>query len=443
MTHIKLHPGQSAVYEDLFIEKTCRFSTAVCSRGWGKSFFAGVAATTACFELMELPDEVPNKNVYIIAPTYDQVTDIYYPLLYYELGLEDYVIKASKDTGRFEFPGNVNLRLISFEAIERMRGKGAYFVVNDEVSSWTKGLGFKAAWQGIIQPCIVTRWSPKNAKRFGAKSPGRALTISTPKGYNFLYDMFNMPEIDPLWKSYHFDYRSSPYLDPAEIERIRHSIDPLEFAAEYLADFKESGNNVFYCFERKIHVRKDVPEFVDGEAIHIGIDFNVGLQCSSVFALRGSQIHFLDEFKGHPDTEQLAIAIKGRYPGRKIYVYPDPTGNARKTSAPVGRTDFSILQGAGFEIRARSKSPGIVDSVNAVNKHLQTAAGDVNMFVHPRCTGIITSLERTKWVDKNPDTATIDKSEGVEHFSDSVRYATEYLFPVQSGTKRVHRGFKF
>jgi hypothetical protein len=74
---------------------------------------------------------------------------------------------------------------------------------------------------------------------------------------------------------------------------------------------------------------------------------------------------------------------------------------------------------------------------------LNTAAGDVNMFVHPRCRGVIESLERTKWVDGKPETATIDKSENIEHFSDGIRYGTEYLFPVQTGTKRVARGFGF
>ena len=442
MTDIFLHEGQAEIYRDLFLERRCRMATAACARGWGKSYFAAVAALTAVHELMELPSNVPNKNVYIIAPTYDQVVEIYYPLLQYELGLEEQGIKP-QDSGKFYFPNNVQLRLLSFEAIARMRGKGAYFVVNDEVSSWTKTPGFKAAWEGIIQPCIVTRWSPKNAARFGAKSPGRALTISTTKGYNFLHTMFNMPEKDPAWRSYHYDYKSSPYLDQDEIERIKSTIDPIEFASEYLAQFKDSGNNVFYCFDRKIHVRSDIPEFLPGEDVHIGIDFNVGLQCSSAFGLRGKQIHYLDEFKGHPDTEQLAIAIKGRYPNNKIIVYPDPTGNARKTSSPVGRTDFTILRGFGFEIRARSRSPGVIDSVNCVNRQLMTANGKVNMFFHPRVVGTITSMERTKWVDRNPDTATIDKSENLEHFSDNVRYSTEYLYPILGTEKKVYRGNTF
>jgi hypothetical protein len=441
--HTILHPGQSEIYSDLFIEMNCRYAVAVCSRGWGKSYFAAACATTAIFELLQLATYVPNKIVYIIAPTYAQVTDIYYPLLAYEMGLENYCIRSSKDAGRFWFPKGVELRLVSYEAVERLRGTGAYFVVMDEVRDWTKGSGFKEAWESIIQPCINTRWSRKRAKQLFAKSPGRALCISTPKGYDYLYEMYHFEESDSDWKSYHFDYRSSPYLDEAEIEKVMHTIDPLKFAREYKASFEDSGNNVFYCFNRKVHVQKDVPDLVEGEDVHIGIDFNVGLQCSSVFVIRGNQVHFIDELKGHPDTEQLAIAIKARYKGHKIFAYPDPSGRSRKTSAPVGVTDFSILRSYGIICLAHKKAPPIVDSVAAVNKMLKTAAGGVSIYIHPRCVGVIQSLERTAWVDNNADTATIDKKEGNEHFSDGIRYAIEFLFPIKAHKKTVERGFGF
>ena len=446
---IDLHYGQSEVYSDMFVDLAKRYLVVCCSRGWGKSYMAAVAAVTAVIELMELDVEVPNKTVYVIAPTYDQVTDIYYPLINYDLGMEEYAIKSSRDLGRFVFPNNVELRLLSYESVERMRGKGAYFVVWDEVSSCKKGIHPREAWQSVIQPCITTRWSQQRADAYGARSAGRALIISTPKGYNFFHELFNFREIDKLWGSYQYDYTESPYLDPEEIEKLRHQIDPIQFASEYLASFKESGNSVFYCFDRDKHVSADLPYFYPpesgerGEDVHICIDFNVGLQCSSAFAIRGKQVHFLDEFKGHPDTETLAISLSTKYKGHKIYAYPDPSGRARKSSAPVGRTDFSILESYGIKCLAHIKAPAIVDSVAAVNRMLMTAAGDISMYVHPRCKGLIQSLERTIWVDKNPDTATIDKSAGVEHYSDGVRYGIEYNFPINAGSKRAIRGFGF
>lgn len=445
---INLHEGQSEVFEDLFVNQSCRFSVVCCSRGWGKSYMAGVAGTTAVFELLELKPNIPNKTVYIIAPTYDQVTDIYYPLINYDLGMERYAIKSSRDLGRFVFPNNVELRLLSYEAVERMRGKGAYFVVWDEVSSCKKGITPKEAWEGVIQPTIITRWSNQRAQTYGSRAPGRALIISTPKGYNYFHEMYTYESKDKNWKSYLYDYKTSPFLDIKEIERIKHNLDPIQFASEYMASFEESGNTVFYCFKRKTHVRDDLPYFYPpqdgepGEDVHVGIDFNVGLQCSSAFAVRGKQIHILDEFKGHPDTETLARVISEKYKGHKIYAYPDPSGRARKTSATVGRTDFSILESFKIRCLAHPKAPAIVDSVAAVNKKLMTAAGDIDLYIHPKCSGVITSLERTKWID-NPDTAVIDKSEGIEHFSDGVRYSVEYLFPVNQGTKRTSRGFNF
>ena len=436
---VKLHKGQSEIFRALFIRELCRHAVAVCSRGWGKSYFATVAAITAIHELLDMPTWVPNKNVYIIGPTFDQVIDIYYPIIAYDFGYLENTLSSSKGRGRFKFRDDVELRLVSYEAIERLRGKGAYFVVNDEVSSWEKGIGFQSAWDDIIEPCITTRWSPMRAAQFGVNTCGRSLTISTPKGYNFLYDMFNFHHEDSIWKSFHFDYHSSPLLDPNEIARIQERVDPLTFAREYLASFKESGANVFYCFDREQHVNKEIGYFEDYEDVHVNIDFNVGLQCSSMFALRGGKIEYIEESQGLPNTEELALYLKNKYEGHNIIAYPDPTGNSKKTSAPVGQTDFSILRSHGIKICARSKSPPIVDSVAAVNSKLYSVKKNVMMQFHPRCKGTIKSMERTKWLENNPNLAIIDKSEGIEHFSDGVRYSSEYLFPVIAGGKRVSR----
>lgn len=443
MTEINLHEGQSEIINDLFVEDDVRYAVVCASRGFGKSYLAATAAMLAVQELMELPDDVPNKNVAIIAPTYSQAVDIYYPLLAYQLGLEEFAEKASKAAGTFWFPGNVQLKIWSYEASERMRGTGQYFVVADEVCSW-KGAGstLKESWESVIQPCIATRWSEKNSASWGAHA-GRALIISTPMGYDYFYEMYNRQDSDSQWKSYHYTYEDSPFLDDAEIERIKLTLDPLKFAREYTASFEDSGNTVFYTFNRKEHISKDMPNFEDGEDVHVAIDFNVGIMASVIFALRGNQIHILDEMQGHPDTETLARTLADKYKGHRLISYPDPSGKARKSSAAVGRTDFSILQSEGIQTRAHSKAPPIVDSVAAINKKFKNANGDIDMYIHPRCVNTIKSLERTAWVESNPDTATICKKEGVEHWTDGLRYAVEYLFPVRGGTKVSARGFGF
>jgi len=440
---IKLHEKQSEVIRDLFIDKECRYSVVNASRGFGKSYLAATAAIIAVQELMDLDEEVPNKNVALIAPTYSQAVDIYYPLIAWQLGMEDFADKASKAAGQFWFPNNVQLKLWSYEASQRMRGTGQYFVVADEVTSWRgAGMNLKESWESIIQPCVATRWSPMNAKKFNANA-GRALIISTPSGYDYFYEMYNRQDSDSDWKSYTYTYQDSPFLDEEEIERIKLTLDPLKFAREYTASFEDSGNNVFYTFNRKEHMDNSLPYFDDGEDVHVAIDFNVGIMASVIFALRGNQIHIIDEMQGHPDTETLARALADKYKGHRIISYPDPAGKARKSSAAVGTTDFSILQGNGIVTRAHSKAPPIIDSVAAVNKKFKNANGDIDMLVHPKCVNTIKSIERTQWVESNPDSATIDKKEGVEHWTDALRYAVEYLYPIRAGTKTTTRGFGF
>jgi len=440
---IQLHEKQSEVIRDLFVDNTCRYSVVNAARGFGKSYLAATAAIIAVQELMALDDDVPNKNVALIAPTYSQAVDIYYPLIAWQLGMEDYVDKSSKAAGTFWFPGNVQLKLWSYEASQRMRGTGQYFVVADEVTSWKgAGMNLKESWESIIQPCVATRWSPKNAKKFNA-NPGKALIISTPSGYDYFYEMYNRQDSDDNWKSYTYTYEDSPFLDEEEIDRVKLTLDPLKFAREYTASFEDSGNNVFYTFNRKEHISKDLPYFDDGEDVHVAIDFNVGIMASVIFAIRGGQIHIIDEMQGHPDTESLAIALKERFKGNRIISYPDPSGRARKSSAAVGTTDFSILQGNGISTRAHTKAPPIIDSVAAVNKKFKNAAGDIDMYIHPKCVNTIKSLERTQWIESNPDSATIDKKEGVEHWTDGLRYAVEYLYPIRSGSKVTTRGFGF
>jgi hypothetical protein len=440
---IKLHEKQSEVIRDLFVNKSNRYAVVNASRGFGKSYLAATAAIIAVQELMELDESVPNKNVALIAPTYSQAVDIYYPLIAWQLGMEDFADKASKAAGTFWFPNNVQLKLWSYEASQRMRGTGQYFIVADEVTSWKgAGMNLKESWESIIQPCVATRWSPMNAKKFNANS-GRALIISTPSGYDYFYEMYNRQDSDSDWKSYTYTYKDSPFLDEEEIERIKLTLDPLKFAREYTASFEDSGNNVFYTFNRKEHIDNSLPYFDDGEDVHVAIDFNVGIMASVVFALRGNQIHIIDEMQGHPDTETLAKALSENYKGHRIISYPDPAGKARKSSAAVGTTDFSILQSNGIVTRAHNKAPPIIDSVAAVNKKFKNANGDIDMLVHPKCVNTIKSIERTQWVESNPDSATIDKKEGVEHWTDALRYAVEYLYPIRAGTKATTRGFGF
>jgi hypothetical protein len=439
MTTIKLHKSQSPVIEYLFkkLEPEAedwklRFGVFVGSRGLGKTFTSGVAIAAALGELEQLDESVPNKNIALLCGSHSQVRDIYWPLLAYQLGLESYSVKpgTSRDLGRFVFPNRTEIKCWSADAYERLRGTGQYMIVADETPTWkVPGGSTKDAWQSVLEPCIVTRWAPKQAALYGAPSPGRALFPSTPMGRDFFYDLSQMEHVDKRWKTFHYTWRDAPHLSAEDIELVKKTMDPIKFAREYEASFEDSGLSVFYTFSRKEHM-KELEQFEEDETVHCAIDFNIMLNCTSFHALRGGQIHCLGEHQGSANTEELANYILRRFGKRKIVCYPDPSGKRRITSAPIGATDFSILREAGFHILAKPRAPTLVDSVAAVNRKFMNAAGDKDFFVDYTCRGVIESLERTRWVENRPETATIDKSESVEHFSDGIRYMIDHLFPI-------------
>ena len=183
-------------------------------------------------------------------------------------------------------------------------------------------------------------------------------------------------------------------------------------------------------FDRSRNVRQDLPYFRDDETIYAAIDFNLMLNATSFCAVRGEELHVLDEHQGSPNTHLLADYINDKFPGRNIICYPDPAGGRGSTSSSIGQTDFSILREAGLEVVAKNKAPSIVDSVNAVNRKLLNANKETSLFIHPRCSGLIKSFERTLWKETTLDSATIDKRQNIEHFTDGLRYLVDYRWPV-------------
>jgi len=422
--NINLHPGQSKIVKWLFGADGVRYASAAASRGFGKSFVAASSACIALDRLIKKAPSLPNKNIAIIAPTYSQVVDIYYPLLAYQFGLESAAQKSSSYTGTFQFSNGVTLKLWSADAIERMRGLGQFFVVCDEITTWNSK--FLPAWEGVILPTMTTRWPGDHG----------ALIISTPRGYDDFHQVSTYEVLDPRFKHFNFTYKDSPILSAEEIERARKTLDPIQFAREYLASFEESGAQVFYCFDRNTHCKHESfglspIEPDQSESVHISLDFNVGVQAGTSWLIRDNEVFGINEFHGAPNTELTAQTIRARYPHNKVLIYPDPSGKARKTSAAVGVTDFTILERYGFTVLAKNSHPPIVDSVAAVNGKLRNSNGDSSVFIDPRhCPRTVKSLERTVWLEGRSDSAIIDKRNGDEHFSDGTRYFFDYKFPI-------------
>ena len=96
--------------------------------------------------------------------------------------------------------------------------------------------------------------------------------------------------------------------------------------------------------------------------------------------------------------------INRRYGGCEGIVHPDPSAESRKTSAPVGETDLTIIERAGW-LAYRSSPYKTVDRTNSVNAMLLNAQGQRRLLISPRCKRLIKALDGLSYKEgsKIPD----------------------------------------
>ena len=139
-------------------------------------------------------------------------------------------------------------------------------------------------------------------------------------------------------------------------------------------------------------------------------------------------MHIIDEIRIFgSNTDEMVQEIQSRYSRSRVWVYPDPASRQRKTSAG-GRTDLSILQNAGFTVKAPNAHDPVRDGINAVNSRLCNSLGVRQLFVDPQCKYTIESLERHAYKE---GTTQPDKDSGYDHMTDAVRYMINYIWPVR------------
>jgi phage terminase large subunit-like protein len=99
----------------------------------------------------------------------------------------------------------------------------------------------EAAWTEALRPAL-------------ADKKGKALFLSTPKGRNWFWQIWNKGN-DPLeteWQSFKFKTVDNPHIDPAEVEAAR-GLPERVFLQEFEAEFVEDAGAVFRNVMNCIH----------------------------------------------------------------------------------------------------------------------------------------------------------------------------------------------
>jgi len=143
---------------------------------------------------------------------------------------------------------------------------------------------------------------------------------------------------------------------------------------------------------------------------------------STVYVKRPNGWHAVDELTGIYDTPALIDTLNERYAGHKLTIYPDASGNSRKT-VNASESDISLLKQAGFIVKVNQTNPRVKDRILSVNSALTNG----KMWVNDRkCPSVVSCLEQQAY-DKNGEP---DKAGGFDHQNDATGYPIVFEMPV-------------
>ena len=384
---------------------SARFRTVVAGRRFGKTFLSTI-------EILRAAIGGKNRNVWYIAPTYGSAKEIAWNMLIHTIP-EEYIYKTNETALTIKLINNSTIALKGAEKPNNLRGRALDFVVLDEFADMKP-----EAWNEVLRPSLSDRHTEE--------SPTRALFIGTPKGRNHFYDLW----ADGLtgkdnWESYQYTTIDGGNVPSEEIEQAKMDLDERTFNQEYCAEFVTYSGLIYYAFSREL----SVVNIDDNDGtLHIGMDFNLDPMSAVICLRHGQDLLAIDEIVMYgSNTDEMVAEIKDRYPNRHCIIYPDPASRQRKTSAG-GRTDLSILQNAGFSVKAKKAHPLVRDRINAVNSRLLSGDGERHLFVSPKCKQTIKSLERQTYKEGT----SIPNKDGTDHMNDALGYLVEYLFPIRT-----------
>lgn len=313
------HGGQ-----ELFHFQPWRFHVGVWGRRAGKS-------EGAAHEVIE-EASWPGRRIWIAAPTYD-LTDKVFRIVYHKIVIEEClgpntVVKSSYDPKgqRFiQLAGGGFIEGKTCTKPEGLLGEGLDLLVLDEAAQVSKEI-----WETYLEPTLVDR-------------KGRALFITTPRGYNWIYDLWmegsNEVGMSAGWTRSHIKTADNPYLDPEDLEDKRRRTDPATFRQEYEASFEAKKGVVYSDFSDTYkhkggHCFSNDPDnpsyiYISPHWTHYrGIDIGLSNPTACVWAAvdPNHNVYIYDEYslsgalvKEHAQN----IAAKTRFPILTTYIDPD------------------------------------------------------------------------------------------------------------------------
>lgn len=391
-----------------FLDLDCKYPLFVAGYGSGKSEILKIGALDDVFSY-------PGARVAVYSDTFDQLRLNLVPRFQdalSDLGVShDY--NKTENIITFDFEDGRNEMIFrSIDNPKRIIGYEVFRSHVDEIEAADNEKKAGEVWRKIIA---------RNRQKI-AGAANRVSVYTTPdQGFGFTYKKWGQ-STSPDYQYVRASSRSNPHTPSDYVESLENDYPP-----ELVRAFVEghwcnlTSGSVYASFSRDFH--NSTREVKSGEPLHVGMDFNVGKMAAIVFVQDGKGTVATDELIGYADTPSMIEALKERFDGHAITVYPDASGK-NTSSKGASLSDIALLRAAGFTVRAHESNPRVRARVVCVNARFVDGTVRVNVV---RCPQLTESLERQKYTDAGEP----DKSQGFDHPVDAFGYRIAYTYALK------------
>ena len=159
-----------------------------------------------------------------------------------------FVTSINKGDLIVEFDTKSSIQFYSADAYDSIRGETFDALICDEFAFFRP-----EAWNEVLKATVLVRGK-------------KVLILSTPKGKNQFYNLFNLAEHNSNYISFRGSSYDNPFIDPAEIKEAERNLPTHVFKQEYLAEFLDNGSSVFR------NIKECLKTSVNTSSLYAGID---------------------------------------------------------------------------------------------------------------------------------------------------------------------------
>ena len=237
------HPKQREMVNEI-ISSAAKYHVACVGRQFGKSLMA------INLSLYWMINDGPVKVLWV-SPVYSQTTKVQKEMMQ-AIGASGIVKNCNYSDNYIKLKNGSEIIFRSAEKYDNIRGLTVDYGILDEAAFMKED-----AWKEAIRPVFMVRGK-------------KVLFISTPKGKTWFYELFQLAKSAdyPNYQAYTGSSYDTPYIDISEIEDAKRTLPENVFKQEYLAQFIDSGGEVFQDLDKNV-----MPQWGQtNQKIYCGID---------------------------------------------------------------------------------------------------------------------------------------------------------------------------